>query len=438
MSRAPIDAIVRATLRAVDARALVRAALVLDGDTLRRGSHACDLGAVERVFVAGAGKASVSMAEACLDVLGARVTGGVVVTKASGVTRVGPIDGVRGGHPLPDAASVDAGARLRACVAQAGARDLVLALLSGGASALACAPVDGVSLDDLRATTRALMTAGADITTLNTVRKHLDTLKGGGLARAAAPATLLSLVLSDVPGDDLAVIASGPTVPDASTFADTRAALVAHAAWNTAPAGVRAHIERGLRGEVAETAKRDDACFARADTVVIGANRDAVRAAAAAARELGYDAVVDDAPLVGEAHEAGRMLGERLRALSARGGRRAYVAGGETTVTLRGTGVGGRTLELALGAALAIDGVPGVALLAFATDGDDGPTGAAGAFVTGATGARARTLDLDIAAALERNDTLPVFRALGDLVVTGPTGTNVGDIVVLLADSSWA
>jgi hydroxypyruvate reductase len=448
--RAHVDAIVHATLAAVDARLLVRAALQVEGSHLTCGplagdetrlavaSLTLDLDAFERVLVVGAGKASVPMARGAIHALGERILGGVVVTKAHDVGAVGPVAVLRGGHPLPDAASVEAARRLRACVTEAGERDLVLVLVSGGASALACAPVVGVSLDDVRATTAALMAAGAEIGESNTVRKHLDLLKGGGLARAASPATLLALVLSDVPNDNLAVIGSGPTVPDPSTFDDARRALDRYGLWKHVPSAVRQHLERGERGEVEETPKPGEACFLRTYASIVGANRDAVRGALHAAHELGYDIDAGLLALTGDAREVGRSYGEYLRKLAAGAPPFAYVIGGETTVTLRGDGIGGRTLELALSAAPAIDGVPAVALLALATDGEDGPSGAAGAIVTSETVARARALGLDLQAALARNDTLPVFQALGDLIVTGPTGTNVGDVIVLLTGAPTA
>src|SRR5579885_2389146 len=312
----------------------------------------------------------------------------------------------------------------------AGPDVLVLAVLSGGASALLEVPVPGVALEELRALTAALLAAGADIAALNTVRRHCSLVKGGGLARAARRAAgLWALVLSDVVGDDPAVIASGPTVADPTTFAEALAVLERLPA-RSVPAAIRAHLERGAAGRAAETVKPGDPVLARTATVIVGGNRHAVEAAAAEARARGYATRVLARPFTGDAAEAGRHLAATILALPPSGGA-ALVGGGETTVRVVAGGRGGRCQHLALAAAVVLAGSDAV-LLAAGTDGVDGPTDAAGACVDGGTVARACARGYDAAAALAATDSFPLLEATGDLVRSGPTGTNVADVVVAL------
>jgi glycerate-2-kinase len=271
---------------------------------------------------------------------------------------------------------------------------------------------------------------GANISEINAVRKHLSRIKGGWLARATGAATVLTLMISDVVGDDLATIGSGPTAPDPTTFMDAVAVLERYDLWEHVPNGVRLHLQAGVNGLVPETPKPGDACFARVQNIIIGNGATAVASAAATARSLRLEVVRRPEPVTGEAVAAGHCLGQALRELAATRRQACLLAAGEPTVTVRGAGVGGRTLELALGAAQELQGLANVALLACATDGEDGPSGAAGAIVDGYTMRRATALGLDAHQALRDNDTLPFFRALGDVIVTGPTGTNVADIYI--------
>jgi glycerate-2-kinase len=420
----------RAAVAAVEPSRLVAGALGRDGDALvlRDGAgrvRACHAGPV---LLVGAGKAALAMAGAASAAAGELLVGGVLVVPHG--TAAACADGVvaaGGGHPLPDSAGAAASARLLAAVRAAGPDVLVLAVLSGGASALLEVPAAGVTLDDLRALTAALLAGGLDIAALNTVRRHCSRVKGGGLARAAARAAgLWALVLSDVVGDDPAVVASGPTVADPTTFADALA-ILARLPADAVPARIRAHLERGAAGRVAETVKPGDPVLARTHTVLVGGNRDAVDAAAAEARARGYAVHVLAQPLTGDAAEAGRQVAAALPAA----GRAALVAGGETTVRVVAGGRGGRCQQLALAAAIALAGRDAV-LLAGATDGVDGPTDAAGACVDGDTVARARARGYDPVAALAATDSFPVLDATGDLLRTGPTGTNVADVVVAL------
>jgi hydroxypyruvate reductase len=309
-------------------------------------------------------------------------------------------------------------------------RDLVLCLISGGGSALLTAPAAPITLDDLRETTRLLLTVGANINELNTVRKHLETLKGGGLARAAAPARVVALAISDVLGDPLDVIASGPTVGDTSTFADAWEVIARRDLAKRLPASVAARLQAGLRAEIADTPFPDDPCFAAVRTAVIANLPRAAEGAARRAAELGWQPTIGDLRIEGEAREAAL----RLIASAPTGSRRCLIGGGETTVTVRGDGIGGRNTELALAAALAIDGRTDLAVAALATDGDDGASNSAGAVVTGDTIARGRALGLDAADYLARNDSATYLRQVGSLFVTGPTQTNVADLYCVLKD----
>ena len=391
-----------------------------------------------RVLVVGAGKASGAMATAAEAALGDAITDGLVVVKDGYRTATRRIRLVEAGHPVPDARGETAARQIRAMAEAAGADDLLLVLVSGGGSALTPAPVPPITLADKQAMTRLLLSAGANINQLNAVRKHCSLLKGGQLARAAAPARVHALLLSDVVGDPLDVIASGPTAPDASTFADARAILERFDLLARAPAPIADRLERGMRGEAPETPKPDDPVFRRVTNTVIGNNALVVDAAAARARELSYTPHVLTRSLEGEAREvADRLVALARQVREGRGPVAApacVIAGGETTVTVRGKGAGGRCQEFGLAAALALEGQDGVVALAAGTDGTDGPTDAAGAMVDGASAGRARERGLDPRASLDANDSNPVLAAIGDLVVTGPTNTNLLDLYLLLIE----
>lgn len=392
-----------------------------------------------RVRVVGAGKASGAMAAAAEAALGDAITDGLVVVKDGYRAATRRIRIVEAGHPVPDARGEAAARQIRAVAEAAGADDLLLVLVSGGGSALTPAPVPPITLGDKQAMTRLLLAAGANINQLNAVRKHCSLLKGGQLARAAAPARVRALLLSDVIGDPLDVIASGPTAPDVSTFGEALAVLRHFDLLDRAPASIVERLERGGRGEAPETPKPEDPIFRRVSNTVIGNNALIVDAAAARARALGYAPHVLTRSLEGEAREvAGRLV---ALARDIQGGRgpvtppACVIAGGETTVTVRGHGRGGRCQELGLAAAIALDGLGGIAALAAGTDGTDGPTDAAGALVDGGSVGRARARGIDAAARLEDNDSNPALAAAGDLVVTGPTNTNLLDLYLVLIDA---
>ena len=429
-------AILRAALAAADARAAVARALSLEGTRLRvAGAEEVDLAAVDRIVLVGAGKAACAMAAGALEVLGGWVAEGSVTTKDGHAAPLPGIEVWEAAHPVPDTRGLAGAADALRLARSAGPRDLVLCLLSGGASALWPAPVAGVSLSDLQAVTDALLRAGATIHELNTVRKHLSRTGGGWLAAAAAPARVVTLAVSDVVGGALDVIASGPTVPDPTEFADALEVLAAHAIQP--PPAVRAHLQAGDAGEVDETPKPGDLVFERASAHVIAGNADALRGAAREAERLGYRAqlVADD--VEGEASSVGEQVGLLVRGtLDERPSAPvALLLGGETTVTVRGAGRGGRNQELALALAMEIEGVRGVLAACVGTDGTDGPTDAAGAFADGGTVARGYAAGVDAREALRRNDAHPFLRAAGDLIVTGPTGTNVNDLVLVLVEA---
>jgi hydroxypyruvate reductase len=341
------------------------------------------------------------------------------------------------GHPVPDENGVQGTQEIMRLLERAGERDLVICLISGGGSALMLAPAPGLTLQDKQNVTKLMLACGATINELNCVRKHLSAIKGGQLARLASPAQAATLILSDVVGNPLDVIASGPTVPDTTTFADAWALLEGYGLTDKLPAAVRERLEQGKAGAIADTPKADDPIFANVHNIIIGSNDLAAQAAVERAQQLGMHALMLSTYVEGEAREVARVYSGIVREIAASGQPlprpACIVAGGETTVTLRGKGLGGRNQELALAAALKIAGLDNVAIVACGTDGTDGPTDAAGAIADGETVARARSLGLDPAVFLANNDSYHFFQPLGDLLLTGPTGTNVNDLTLLFA-----
>ncbi len=431
--------LIRAALAAVDPARAVHNAVRRVGSTLHVGERTYDLDAHDRVVVIGAGKAGAPMAQALSEILGDALDAGWVNVKQGHVTTVPLSPAIvihEAGHPIPDEAGRAGAAQVLRLATQATGRDLVFCLISGGGSALLPLPVAGISLADLQALTDALLRCGATINEINAVRKHCSQIKGGQLARAALPATVIALLLSDVVGNPLDVIASGPTVPDPSTFDQAQAVIAKYHIGDQIPPAVRSHLAAGLRGEVPETPKEGDPVFQRVQTIVIGSNAIAAQAARAEAEALGYHTTLLSTYVEGEAREVAKVVAAIGKSLRTEGWPLARpacaIAGGETTVTVKGTGKGGRNQELALAAALALDGWSGVTVVALATDGTDGPTDAAGAIADGTTVARAREIGLSAADHLARNDAYPFFERLGDLIRIGPTNTNVNDLTFVL------
>jgi glycerate 2-kinase len=434
----------RAGVEAVDPARLVASALREEGDAVVLDAAgvrvAIPLSSLRKILVVGAGKAGRAMGEAALAALGKRVAGGMIAVPRGAEGQSGPVRFAAAGHPVPDIFSLAAAREILSLLESAGKGDLVVALVSGGGSAMLSAPIAGITMEEKAETFRFLLRAGADIASFNAVRKHLSEVKGGLLARAAQPATVWALLLSDVPGDDPSVIASGPFSPDPTTFSDAIGVLERYGIYYAVPSAVRRHLAEGAAGTLPETPKPDDPAFLGTTSALLGANRTAMDAAGlwmARERDVGPIAIVLLPEFLhGEARVCARSFCDRLRkaaeALSP-GHAVVMIAGGETTVNVRGGGKGGRNQEFALAAAVEMAGEGAMAVLAAGTDGIDGPTDAAGAYVDGTTVARASSLGLDPGAHLSRNDAYPFFEALGDLVVTGPTGTNVADLVIGLA-----
>ncbi len=420
------------------ARAVFDAALRAGdvGPLVHRALEGLDLSPRGRVLVVGAGKASGAMAAAAVDAVGDRVADGVVAVKDGHMAPVRRVRLLEAGHPVPDERGAEAARAIRELASTAAADDLVLVLISGGGSALTPAPAPPITLPEKQALTRLLLRAGATINQLNAVRKHASTLKGGQLARAAAPARVEALLLSDVIGDPLDVIASGPTAPDDSTFAEAMGILGRFDLREQVAPSIVSRLQRGTQGEIPETPKPGDALFARVHNRVIGNNALVVDAAAAAARTLELTPHVLTRTLEGEAREVGRRFAALARDIREGRGPVAppccVIAGGETTVTVRGQGSGGRCQEFVLAAAIEMEGLSGAAVLAAGTDGSDGPTTAAGAIADGESAGRARVAGVDLAARLADNDSYPALQALGDLLVTGPTNTNLLDLYLVV------
>lgn len=413
----------------------------VDGELLIDGER-YPLERYGRIRILGVGKAAAAMVRPLWELLveraGDRLDGCLVIGKRG--ERGEPFGGesvefLSGAHPIPDGDSVAAAERAVEFVSSLGADDLLLVAISGGTSSLLTLPANGVDIGAISATTDVLLRAGAAIDELNVVRKHLSRVKGGQLAQLAAPATVVSLILSDVVGNSPSAIGSGPTAADDSTFQHAHDVLVKYEVASRVPAQVLAHLEAGIRGERPETLAPGDPLLARVQNVIVGSNESATQAAVEAARGLGVHAELRDGRFTGAARAVGeRIATEVKQALDSRSpsaGAACWVYGGESTVVVRGGGKGGRNQELALAAAIALHGVKGVTLVAFATDGIDGPTDAAGAIASGETLSSAERLGLDPQSFLDDNDAYPFFDALGDLLRTGPTGTNVADLVLV-------
>jgi glycerate 2-kinase len=429
--RARVLAVLDAALEAADPALAIRRVMRCDEDTMWIDSTAYDLRRYRRIIVIGGGKAGAPMAAAVEDVLGERITAGVINVKYgyTGVTRL--ITLREAGHPVPDAAGAEGAREMVELLRGMTADDLVLCLISGGGSALMTLPIPGVSLDDMQKLTGLLLRSGAPIQDINAVRKHLSQIKGGQLARLAHPAAVIALILSDVVGSPLDVIASGPTVPDTTTFADAQAVIDRYGIADEVPESIQAHLLRGTAGEIADTPKE----LENVHNVIIADNAQAALAAAKRAEEFGIRALLLSTYIEGEAREVARVLAALAKEIAATGRplRRpaCLILGGETTVTVRGDGKGGRNQELALAAALAIQGMEGVIIASLGTDGSDGPTDAAGGLVDGTTVARGSRVGRSALAALDDNDAYPYLHAVGDLMITGPTNTNVNDLMAV-------
>lgn len=426
--------VLEAALAAVDPRAATHAFLDRHGDQLDVASRTYDLNRYRRIFVIGAGKAGAPMTQAVEEVLGDRVSGGLVIVKTGHGAPLKHVEIVEASHPRPDEAGAKAGSRILQLAMDLDEGDLVIALLSGGGSALLVAPAEGITLGDLQDMTDALLASGATIHEINCLRKHCSGVKGGQLARTVAPATLITLALSDVVGSPLDVIASGPTVPDATTWEDAWTIVTRYDLADKLPSAIRRRLDAGRAGEISDTPKPGDPAFADAQTLVIADNRMAALAAGEKAASLGFTPLLLTTYLEGEAAQVAKVAVALAREMQAHGTPIAppacLILGGETTVTLGSNpGKGGRNQELALAAAIALDGTEDVTIVSLATDGTDGPTDSAGGMADGRTVARGRAQNLAAEDYLRGHDAYPYLAATNDLLLTGPTQTNVNDLV---------
>jgi hydroxypyruvate reductase len=432
--------IMKAALDSVDPRLAVLQNFTLKNSTLIVNQNEYDLDSYNRVFLVGAGKAGQPMAEAVSEVLGPRLNQGKVIVK-EGYRRPSElskrIDIIEAGHPIPDIRGVNGTYEIIELLEGMQGDDLVVCVISGGGSALMVSPVMGVKLNDLQELTQELLASGATVNEINTLRKHLERAKGGQIARYAAPAKIVSLILSDVVGDPLEVIGSGPSVPDPTTYSDSLSILEQLGIRNKIPASINNHLLNGQDGKVPETPKPGELLFHGVNNLIIGSNRTAALAALRQAEKEGFSSLILTNYLQGEAHQAGQLLGTIIRQLASQNEPiprpACIIVGGETTVTLHGDGQGGRNQELALGAVIELAGLTDVALMTLATDGGDGITDAAGAVVTGGTLDTAKSMNLDPESYLKRNDSYNFFNPLDDLIKTGPTMTNVNDLAFLFA-----
>jgi len=427
---AAVTRILHAAIQAVEPGMVIRSHLKRNGDHVTVAGQRYNLQDYENVYVLGLGKASLAMAGVAAEILGDRLHGGLVITKHIIPPLPPKLEVVEGGHPVPDERSLLAGDKTLQLLEQISARDLLVCLTSGGGSALVTAPVDCISLADVQSLTSSLLACSANIDEINTLRRHLDHVKGGGVARMAAPAQVISLILSDVVGDRLESIASGPTAPDPSRREDAIRILERYRlAGRTPPSILQALSDNP------ETPKPGDRIFEKVQNMIVGNNMQAAQAALQQARQEGFHTFLLRTDLQGEARQAAGELCKILEQAHRNNipipRPACIIAGGETTVTLCGPGLGGRNQELALAAVPPLSEIPDAMLISLASDGEDGPTDAAGAVVTGESLSRACQLEKDPWEYLERNDSYHFFELLGDLLKPGPTGTNVNDLIIM-------
>ncbi len=425
-----------AGVAAVEPGQAVRSHLKVERNILVAGEHRIPLFPEGKIIVVGAGKAGAPMAGALEEVLGDRIHHGLVVVKYGHLAPVERVEIVEAAHPVPDEEGMRAAERMLELLEVISDRDLVICLISGGGSALWPCPVPEVTLADKQQVTQLLLESGAEIGEINCVRKHLSLIKGGGLARRAHPARVLTLILSDVVGDSLDVIASGPTVGDPTTFADAMAIVSRYELEEKIPQTVREYLRDGALGKHPETPKPAGPEFSGVINLLVGTNDIALKASENKAKEMGYNTTILSSTVTGETRTAAADHAAIARKIVDTGEPlpppACVLSGGETTVTILGKGKGGRNQEFALAAAFGIEGLAGTVILSGGTDGTDGPTDAAGAVADGTTMQRARGAGLDASKYLDDNNAYPFFQELGDLLMTGPTLTNVMDLRVIL------
>jgi hydroxypyruvate reductase len=392
----------------------------------------------KNIILTGAGKASASMALAIEQIFGNRITQGIITAKYGHTLPLKKTTIIEAGHPIPDQEGFEGAKKIQRMLRASGPGDLVIFLLSGGGSALLPLPVEGITLEEKQQVTQLLLDCGADIGEINTIRKHISQMKGGWLARWAYPSTVIGFILSDVVGDPLDVIGSGPTVSDPSTYEDAWEILRKFDLVDKVAPSIQKHLFMGKEGKVQETPKPGEPVFEKVHNMIIGSNILALRSAEHEASSLGLHTMVLSSSIVGDTREAARFHSAIAKEVLSSGHPlprpACIISGGETTVTIKGNGLGGRNQEFALASALEIQGLEKIVLLSGGTDGTDGPTDAAGAIADYTTVERARAIGLNPKTHLENNDSYSFFQKLGDLLVTGPTHTNVMDVRIILVD----
>jgi len=423
-------------LRAADPVEAVHRSFRLKDTVLKIGEVDYFLNQFKAIRVIGAGKAGARMAKAIEESLADQISGGLVIVKYGHSETLKKIQAREAGHPIPDQAGLSATRELMQLAQKTGRDDLVINLISGGGSALLVAPADGISLEQKQIATELLLRSGMSINEINLIRKHISRVKGGRLARILSPATVISLILSDVIGDPLEVIASGPTAPDSTTYAQAIQLIKAHRLWEQIPESVGEILLLGAKGKLEETPRPDDPVFSRVQNIIIGSNLISLNSARYCAQKLGLNTVLLSSAIQGEARVLAKFYAGIFKEIIKSGNPvkppACIIAGGEPTVTVKGKGKGGRNQELALAVAMEIAGLAGALFISAGTDGTDGPTDAAGAIADWETVSRAKSRNMDPAKYLAENDSYNFFYPLGDLIITGPTGTNVMDIHLLL------
>ncbi|MDY6968360.1 MAG: glycerate kinase [Spirochaetota bacterium] len=441
--RDDIKAIYSEAINAVNPNVAVKKHIKLEDDSLilySEGKRRLEfrIEDYKRIFVVGAGKATAPMAKAIEDILGERITYGSIVVKYGYTLDLAFIDIMEASHPIPDKNGINGAKRIREILTDANEDDLVISLISGGGSALLPLPPDPITLEEKRETTNLLLKCGAGIHEVNSIRKHLSLVKGGNLARCAYPSTVLNLMISDVVGDDMDVIASGPFIHDRSSFSDAYSILQRYNLINDVPKSVKEYINRGIIGDINENPGKNDPIFQKITNQIIASNIIALDAAKAESEKRGYNSIILSSGFEGETKDVSFfhsvIAKEIVSSSNPLETPACVISGGESTVTITGDGLGGRNMEFALHGAVYIDGWDNITLASIGTDGTDGPTDAAGAISDGFTLRRAAEKGIEIDKYIENNDSYHFFKALGDLIITGPTNTNVMDVRIIIVN----
>ena len=434
--REAILEVLKCAINVVDIYEATKKSVFIKNNDLHIKDLNYDLSKIENIYVIGGGKATFSAAKALDEVLGERIKRGCINIKGNMRKRLKQIKVIEAGHPIPNERGYEGAREIMDIAKEAKKSDLVFCVITGGASALMPLPAENIALEDKKKVTDQLLKCGATISEINTVRKHISRVKGGRLAEIAYPSRVISLILSDVIGDRLDIIASGPTSPDNTTYQDALRVLVQYKLIDTSPRSVVGVLERGIKGLLPETPKGGSPIFEKANNIIIGSNKKALAGAKTEAEKLLHVEILSS-EITGEARDVGKWLAQKAKEIkSSRSSNRplCLISGGETTVTVKGNGIGGRNMELALSFAMEIEGIEGITLLSAGTDGTDGPTDAAGAIVDGQTEVKARATGVSPEEYLRNNDSYNFFKKIDGLFITGPTGTNVMDVQIVVIE----